>query len=88
MSSDKPKMVKQKTMINKMLMNVDVKLNNLKYKLKLRDEFEIKHNRNNDMFILVSAYDSNELTNIKLNDYTIMRMETFEYMKLKNMSND
>jgi len=49
-------------------MNVDVKLNNLKYKLKLRDEFEIKQNKANDFFILVSAYDSVELTNIKLND--------------------
>lgn len=49
-------------------MNVDVKLNNLKYKLKLRDEFEIKKNKENDMFLLVSAYDSNELTNIKLTD--------------------
>lgn len=59
-------------------MNVDVKLNNLKYKLKLRDDFEIKNNKDNDMFLLVSAFDSTELSNMKLNDYTIMRMETFE----------
>lgn len=55
-----------------------MKLNNLKYKLKLRDDFEIKKNKDNDMFLLVSAFDSTELSNMKLNDYTIMRMETFE----------